>query len=216
MRLRQGHVLQPSWDRNVPNSSHPRTHQTRKYRNDHEHHFISHNKRTMRHLATSDYGRHRLHMIFIAHTTKETRVRTLHLLPIGFLGLLLAFSGCGSTPPPTCNMPQISCNGACISASDDANCGGCQRACSGGNHCMLGQCVGSQDLGCTTDGGVRKCCRKTAGECPALGQTKCLVSPAQQCCNNSTRPWIEVCTIAGQDGSPTVNSTQGCDVCVSL
>jgi hypothetical protein len=34
------------------------------------------------------------------------------------------------------------CSGACVdTSSDDANCGGCGKACHGKNHCVLGICL---------------------------------------------------------------------------
>ncbi len=138
--------------------------------------------------------------------------------------VLQACPGSG-VPPDSCSAPLVSCGGACknLNGSDDANCGDCQRACPSDTHCRAGVCTSSQDQGCTVDtrqpqSTVETCCRKTVGECPGLGQRKCLVGlgTPPQCCENWTRPYVSSCTTT-RNGVPVAtpnDTTMGCDPCL--
>ena len=48
----------------------------------------------------------------------------------------------------SCAPGRSSCNGTCVdTAVDDANCGGCDRACANGTHCAAGTCVAADCQG---------------------------------------------------------------------
>jgi hypothetical protein len=141
--------------------------------------------------------------------------------------LVLHLNRCGppADPPASCAAPLTDCSGVCrnIVADDNANCGGCQRACPGGTQCRLGQCTSNSGQVCTTESRplytVKTCCRKHAGECAGLGQQKCLdgLGTPRQCCGGWSRPYVQHCTAERSDGIALPNpntSGQGCDPCV--
>jgi phospholipase C len=52
--------------------------------------------------------------------------------------------GADGSPYAGCPTGQAACNGACIDVlGDDANCGACANACTGGTHCAAGTCKAS-------------------------------------------------------------------------
>lgn len=94
--------------------------------------------------------------------------------------LLLLASLCGCASPSTCDdggctdaaTSCTSCDGGCVDLrTDDANCGACGRACTGGYTCVQGQCAALQcpiDYFCSEPGnpcrqGYLTCDRSCAG-----------------------------------------------------
>ncbi len=76
--------------------------------------------------------------------------------PLGLWVVVMALGGCGPSvePPPgggdgggadatvSCEPPLVACEGRCVDTrSDPAHCGSCERFCSGGDFCEMGECV---------------------------------------------------------------------------
>jgi stigma-specific protein Stig1 len=71
-----------------------------------------------------------------------------HLLA-GLLAGLALLGGCATAEP--CPRPLQECGGACTDvASSVDHCGGCDRRCTAGLACVVGQCVPDPGTSCTT------------------------------------------------------------------
>jgi hypothetical protein len=132
----------------------------------------------------------------------------------------LGAGGDGTPPPPpaddggSCKPPFVRCGAACVNTgTDPAHCGGCGRACAGGELCVTGSCE-KQSGDCTTGG-----C-PTGYYCDLVGK-KCLPGCAvdAQCgpgakCNlgkhSCCAPGESVCSGACVD---TATSTASCGAC---